>query len=50
MVPRCPNCLESNTLFQYFLFNTIGYFDDGVVTFSQWTTTDPSNLTHHAVC
>ena len=50
MVHRCPNCLESNTLLEDFLFNTIGDFDGDVVTFSQWTTTNPSNLTHHAVC
>ena len=47
MVHRCPNCLESNTLFQDSLFHTIGDFDDDVIEFSQWTTTDRSNLTHH---
>ena len=49
MVHRCPNCPESNTLLQDFLFHTIGDFDDDddVIEFSQWTTTDRSNLTHH---
>ena len=51
MVHRCPNCSESNTLLQEFLFHTIGDFDDfdddDVIEFSQWTTTDRSILTHH---
>ena len=54
MVHRCPNCPESNTLLQDFLFHTIGDFDDDdddddadVIELSQWTTTDRSNLTHH---
>ena len=48
MVHRCPNCCESNTLLQDFLFHTIGDFrdDDDVIEFSQWTTPDRSNLTH----
>ena len=47
-VHRCPNCPKSNTLLQYFLFNTIGDFDDDDVTeFFLWTTTDRSNFTHH---
>ena len=38
MVNRCPNCPESNTLLQDFLFHTIGDFDDDdVIEFSQWT-------------
>ena len=46
MVHRYPNCPESNTLLQYFLFNAIGDFDDDdVIEFSQWTTTDQNNLT-----
>ena len=45
---RCTNCPESNTLLQDFLFHNIGDFDDDdVIEFSQWTTTDRSNLTHH---
>ena len=48
MVHRCSNCPESNTLLQDFLFHTIGNFDhDDVTEFSQWTTTNRSNLTHH---
>ena len=48
IVYRCPNCPESNTLLQDFLFHTIGdYDDDDVIEFSQWTTTDRFNLTHH---
>ena len=49
MVHRCPNCPVSNSLLQDFLFHTIGDFDDDddVIEFSQWTTTDRSNLTHH---
>ena len=48
MAHRCPNCLESNTLLQDFLFHAIRDFDDDdVIEFSQWTTTDRSNLTHH---
>ena len=49
MVHRCPNCPESNTLLEGFLFHTIGDFDDedDVIEFSQWTTTDRSHLTHH---
>ena len=41
-VHKCPNCPESHTLLQYFLFNTIGDFgdDDEVIEFSQWTITD----------
>ena len=46
MVHRYPNCPESNTLLQDFLFNAIGDFDDDdVIEFSQWTTTDQNNLT-----
>ena len=52
MVHWCPNCPESNTLLQDFLFHNIGDFDDddddNVTEFSQWKTTDRSNLTHHA--
>ena len=49
MLHKYPNCSESNTLLQDFLFNSIGDFDDNVVfEFSQWTTTDWSNLIHHA--
>ena len=45
MVHRCPNCPESNTLLQDFLFHATGDFDDDdVIEFSQWTTTDRSNL------
>ena len=47
MVHRCPNCPESNTPLQDFLFHTIQDFDDDddddhddVIEFSQWTTTD----------
>ena len=47
MVHRCRNCPESNTLLQDFLFHTIGDFDDEVIEFSQWTTTDRPNLIHH---
>ena len=47
MVHRCRNCPESNTLSQDFLFHTIGDFDDEVIEFSQWTTTDRPNLIHH---
>ena len=48
MLHRCPNCLKLNTLLQSFLFHTIGDFDgDDVIEFSQWTTTDRPNLTHH---
>ena len=48
MVHECPNCPASNTPLQDFLFYTIGDFDDNnVIEFSQWTTTDRSNLTHH---
>ena len=49
MVHRCPNRPELNTLLQDFLFHAIGDFDDDddVIEFSQWTTTDQSNLTHH---
>ena len=54
VVHRCPNCPKSNTLLQDFLFHTIANFDDDeddddddVIEFSQWTTTDQSNLTHH---
>ena len=48
MIHRCPNCPASNTLLQDFLFHTIGDVDDNdVIEFSQWTTTDRSNLTHH---
>ena len=48
MVHRFPNCTKSNTLLQDFLYHTIGHFDDDhVIDFSQWTTTDRSNLTHH---
>ena len=49
MVHRCPNRPELNTLLQDFLFHAIGDFDDDddVIEFSQWTTTDRSNLTHH---
>ena len=49
MVHRCPNCPVSNSLLQDFLFRTIGDFDDhdDVIEFSQWTSTDRSNLTHH---
>ena len=48
MVHRCPNCPESNTLLQDFLFHTIGDCDgDEVIEFSQWTTIDQSNLTRH---
>ena len=47
MVHRCPNCPESNTLLQDFLFHAIGDFDDDddIIEFFQWTTTDSSNLT-----
>ena len=47
IVHRCPNCPESNTLLQDVLFHTIGNFDDDddVIEFSQWATTDQSNLT-----
>ena len=55
MVHRCPNCPESNTLLQDFLFHTIGDFDDDdddddddadadVIELSQWTTTDHLTL------
>ena len=48
MAHRCPNCPESNTLLQDFLLHAIRDFDDNdVIEFSQWTTTDRSNLTHH---
>ena len=47
MVHKCPNCPESNTLLQDFLFHTVGDFDDDVIEFSQWTTTDRSTLTNH---
>ena len=47
IVHRCPGCPESNTLLRDFLFHTIGDCDDDVIEFSQWTTTDRSNLTHH---
>ena len=41
-------CPESNTLLQvFFFFHAIGSCDDDVIEFSQWTTTDQSNLTHH---
>ena len=44
MVNRCPNCPESNTLLQDFLFHTIGDFNDE---FFQRITTNRSTLTHH---
>ena len=48
MEHKYPNCPESNTLLQDFLFNTIEDFDDeDVIEFSQWTVTDWYNLTHH---
>ena len=47
MIHICPNCPASNTLLQDFLFHTIGDFDNDVIEFSQWATTDRSNLTHH---
>ena len=47
MIHICPNCPASNTLLQHFLFHTIGDFDNDVIEFSQWATTDRSNLTHH---
>ena len=47
MVHRCTSFPESNTLLQDFFFHTIGNCDDDVIGFSQWTTTDQSNLTHH---
>ena len=48
IVHRCPNCPELNTLLQDFLFHTFGDFDDDdVIEFSQWTTTNWLNLTHH---
>ena len=48
MIHRYPNCPVSNTLWQDFLFHTIGDFNgDDVIKFSQWTTTDRSNLTHN---
>ena len=49
MVHRCPNRPELNTLLQDFLFHAIGDFDDDddVIEFSQWTTTNQSNLNHH---
>ena len=51
MVHRCPNCPESSTLLQDFLFHFIGDFDDDddddLIEFSQRRTTDRTNLTHH---
>ena len=48
MLHRCSNLPESNTLLQDFLFHIIGDFDENdVIEFSQWTTTDRSNLTYH---
>ena len=48
LVHRCSNCLKSNALLQDYMFHTTGDFDDDdVIEFSQWTTADRSNLTHH---
>ena len=48
MVHKCPNCPESNTLLQDFLFHSIGDFDDDdLIEISQWTTTNRPNPTYH---
>ena len=47
MVHRCSNCPDSNISLKDYLLSFIGDFDaDDVIEFSQWTTTDRSNLIH----